>query len=210
MHGLRSGTQKWYDEEAKRLNPICEGCGFALSGHYCNHATSMTKYDCHRRDFVNRHACPDPNNPLSILPPVQGKSKAAPKPNGQFGWFVGKTYECSTSHSNWDGCDNCGRSFKQYKSVWWGGHLVCENCEWKLRNGWTLDFDFDIDELKARLQNLHSKSTDIDKLAYDIETLYGENGYRRMSRSYQIIEWIMTTKVYAELYRDLLTANEQL
>lgn len=104
-------------------------------------------------------------------------------------------------------CQNCGRREKHPYSQflipdglsWWGGKLVCKECERKLRNNEQCQFCFDVEDIKRRLKNLHSKDTNIDQLAFDVETIYGEHGYRRMSRDADIIEWIKGTRAYNDL-----------
>jgi len=107
-------------------------------------------------------------------------------------------------------CQNCGRRkegpiwagcFTSFTHSWWGGKYVCSGCEWRLRKGLVCKFDFDIKVLRNRLQELSLiNGAALDDLAYDIESIYGEGGYRRISRDKEIRKWVKTTKVYTELF----------
>lgn len=119
-------------------------------------------------------------------------------------------------------CQNCGRrkdgplwagslvSWERHYT-YWGGKYVCSECEWKLRKGMILKFDFDINIIRSRLQSMSLlKNHELDDLAYDIETIYSEYGWRRHSRDADIVKWVKNTKVYKELFTFEERANADL
>lgn len=197
---MRSGTHQWYRERNKRLNPLCQHCGLPFGYHTCTHETVFYPTDCHSDKHFTSHACPNPDNPLGIAllgRSKRSKVKAPPKPHGEYGWFQGQQYQDPTTRPN--RCDNCGGQ----DVAWWGGYRICQGCLGMLKHGVECQFEFDPDILRGKLHNLFAlDSSELDQVAHEVERIYGENEYRRMSRDEDIRWWIWNSRAYAAMMKD--------
>ena len=72
-----------------------------------------------------------------------------------------------------------------------------------LEHGVECQFAFDPDILRGKLHNLFALNSDeLDQVAQEVERIYGENEYRRMSKDEDIRWWVWNSRVYAVLMKD--------